>query len=151
MQISDLIYFVFVEEEGVSSWLKAEAADGFSKNDVDRANELVDLMDPRVTDRLRNPGVPTLQKLLLASKLSGLKWESQFWEIARATITPAPGQSLDSRFDLLCDNDSYFNLQSERLSVHESRCPGFEPHLKKHLLSRMICMGTTDKAVKVRN
>ena len=141
---------VQADEESVSPWLKAEEADGFSKNDVDRANELVDLMDPRVTDCLRNLRVPTLQKLVLASKLSGLKWESHFWEIASATITPSPGQSLDSRFDLLCDNDSYFNLQSERLSVHESRCPGFEPHLKKHLLSRMICMGIADKAVKVK-
>jgi len=77
-------------------------------------------------------------------------WESQFWEIARATMTPGADHStLDSRFDLLCDNESYFNLASERLAIHESRCPGFEPLLKKHLLSRMICMGTTDKAVKV--
>ena len=49
----------------------------------------------------------------------------------------------------MCDNDSYLNMQSQKLSVHEARCPGFEAPLKKQVLSRMVCMGATEQAVKV--
>ena len=150
------------ESSGSRNWLHPEVEDGFTNSsEVDRVSQLIELMDERAVQCLQNSNVPTTDKLFLASKLCGLKWESEFWQVAASTFPRSSTsswkdqQSLGQRYDLLVDNTTFFNWLSERQNVHESRCiagPGvgtLEPHMKKTLLSRMICMGSIDKAVKI--
>ena len=83
--------------------------DGFSQSEVDAAKQLIDLMDPAAVKAIRCPDVPTVDKLILASKLSGLKWESNFWEVARASFSSTLEDCLDPRL-------------ASKMSIYDSGC-----------------------------
>ena len=135
---------IILHHQPWKSGFEPTTEDGFAANEVDIVSQLLNLIDPEIVTFLSSTE-NTVKRYMVASKMCGLKWESEFWEIAHSVLHKIP---LDPRFDVLCDNQRYSHLQTERLNLHETRCTATSG-LKRQVINQLLCLGSDDKAVQL--
>ncbi len=54
---------------------------------------------------MESVNVTTAERCLFASRLTGLTWESEFWQVAGALLGKT--STLDTCFDTIRDDDTY--------------------------------------------
>lgn len=119
--------------------------DGFSKTELEFVQSQIKMIPEDVSAFMVDPGTKSLQRCLLASQLSGLAWESDFWRVAEAVILEE--RILDTNFDLVCDTSSYARYQHERIHLHETRSTNHAQ--RKRVIDLMLCLGQKDEAVRL--
>ena len=119
--------------------LDFSTSDGLSQAEADFAARQVGLLPPGAREFMESAGTPAVERFLLASQLAGLSYEADFWRVAKRVL-PSGDQmlaggdqmllgvtrssspsSLDRRFDLILDAETYKKMEREKLLLQESR------------------------------
>ena len=99
--------------------LDFSTSDGLSQAEADFAERQVGLLPQGARKFMESADTPAVDRFLLASQLAGLSYEADFWRVAKNTLLQE--SSLDRRFDLILDAETYKKIEREKLLLQESR------------------------------
>ena len=99
--------------------LDFSTSDGLSQAEADFAERQVGLLPQGAREFMESADTPAVERFLLASQLAGLSYEADFWRLAKKVLLQE--SSLDRRFDLILDAETYKKIEREKLLLQESR------------------------------
>lgn len=127
--------------------LDFSSADGFDESSLTFVKEQIGFIRQDIRSQIEDPATSTALRSLLASQISGMKWEADFWRLALSTFNPKEFGPVDTNFDLALDAESYLRFHIEKMNLHQSRCSTHAQ--RKRVVDLMLCLDQKEEAIRL--